>query len=87
MRKCGVAQYGGEAAMSQVIHAIFEDGVFKPIEKVAVKEHERVEIRVVHIDDWQLRFDRIIKKIQKKSARHDSDEIEADILQAVKEVK
>ena len=30
--------------MSKVIDVIYEDGVFKPLEKVSLKEHERVHI-------------------------------------------
>ena len=30
--------------MSQVINAIYENGVFKPLENVSIKEHKRVRI-------------------------------------------
>lgn len=30
--------------MTKVINAIFEDGVFKPLEKVDIKEHEKIKI-------------------------------------------
>jgi predicted DNA-binding antitoxin AbrB/MazE fold protein len=30
--------------MSKVIDAIFENGVFKPLEKVNIKEHEKVKV-------------------------------------------
>lgn len=30
--------------MSKVINAIYEDGVFKPLEKVDIKEHKKVKI-------------------------------------------
>ena len=30
--------------MSKVIDAIYEDGVFKPLEKVDIKEHKKVKI-------------------------------------------
>ena len=30
--------------MSKVIDAIFENGVFKPLEKVDIKEHEKVKV-------------------------------------------
>lgn len=30
--------------MTKVINAIFEDGVFKPLEKVYIKEHEKIKI-------------------------------------------
>jgi predicted DNA-binding antitoxin AbrB/MazE fold protein len=73
--------------MSQVISAVYENGVFKPMEKVPFKEHEKVEIKIFSKDDWQARFDRIIKKIHKKSSRFSPEEIEADIARAIKEVR
>jgi len=30
--------------MSKVIDAIFENGVFKPLEKVDIREHEKVKV-------------------------------------------
>jgi len=73
--------------MSKVIDAIYENGVFKPLEKVDIKEHEKVEIKIVSRDDWQQRFDRIIGKIHKKSSQFSAEEIEADIAGAIKEVR
>ena len=34
------------AAMATAIKAVYEDGVFKPIEPVKLKEHTEVEVRV-----------------------------------------
>lgn len=73
--------------MPRTINAIFENGVFKPLQKVHVKEHEQVEIKILARNEWQKRFDRIIKKIHKKSAQFASSEIESDIAAAMKEVK
>ncbi len=73
--------------MSHVINAIYENGVFKPLEKVSFKEHEKVEIKIFSHDEWQQGFDRVIKKIHKKTSLHTPEEIEADIAQAVKEVR
>lgn len=73
--------------MSHIINAIYEDGVFKPIEPVEVKEHERVEIKIVSCDDWQKRFNRVIQKIHKKATQYSGEEIEADIILSMKEVK
>ena len=73
--------------MSHVINAIYENGVFKPLEKVSFKEHEKVEIKVLSHDEWQIRFDRVIKKIHKKTSRYAPEEIETDIAQAIKEVR
>ncbi|MCX5896129.1 MAG: antitoxin family protein [Proteobacteria bacterium] len=65
--------------MSQVFNAIYENGVFKPVQEVKVKEHEKVTIKVISLDEWQARFNRIIEKIHKKSIRYTSDQIEVDI--------
>lgn len=73
--------------MSKIINAIFENGVFKPLDKIDMKEHEKVEIRVLFKDEWQKRFNRIIEKIQKKAAQYKSNEIESDIAQAIKETR
>jgi hypothetical protein len=32
-------------SMSKIIDAIFEDGVFKPVQTVEVKEHEKVSLK------------------------------------------
>lgn len=73
--------------MSQLINAIYENGVFKPLEKVKVKEHEKVEIKILSRDEWQMRFDRIVKKIHKKTSSFSAEEIETEIAAAVKEVR
>jgi len=73
--------------MSQIITAVFENGVFKPRQSVEVKEHEEVTIKVVSMDDWQKRFDRIIEKIHKIAALQSPREIEDDIIQAIKEAR
>jgi len=73
--------------MPQVITAIFENGVFKPLQRIEMKEHEEVTMKVVSMDDWQERFDRIIEKIHQKAAPYSSAEIESDIIQAITEVR
>ncbi|MDZ4163556.1 MAG: antitoxin family protein [Smithellaceae bacterium] len=73
--------------MSQVITAVFENGVFKPRQSVNVKEHEEVTIKVVSMVDWQKRFDRITENIHRKTSLQRPGEIESDIMQAIKEVR
>jgi predicted DNA-binding antitoxin AbrB/MazE fold protein len=73
--------------MSKIITAVFENGVFKPLQEVAIKENEKVEIKILSRDEWQKRFNRIIEKIHKKASRYSSEEIEADIAHAIKEVR
>jgi predicted DNA-binding antitoxin AbrB/MazE fold protein len=73
--------------MTEVINAVFENGVFKPLEKIEIKEHEKVTIKILSLDQWQTRFNHIIEKIHKKANQYTSEEIEKDISQAIKEVR
>jgi predicted DNA-binding antitoxin AbrB/MazE fold protein len=73
--------------MSKVIDAIFENGVFRPLQHIEIKEHEKVAIKVISLDEWQSRFNLIIEKIHKKTSQYNSGEIESDILYTIKEVR
>jgi predicted DNA-binding antitoxin AbrB/MazE fold protein len=73
--------------MSQIINAIFENGVFRPSQSVSIKEHEHVTIKIVPLDDWQTRFNKIIVKIHAMATQYTPDEIQADVDDAVKEVR
>ena len=73
--------------MTEVITAVFENGVFKPLEKIEMKEHEKVTIKILSLDQWQSRFDRVIEKVHKKARQYTPEEIETDISQAIKEVR
>lgn len=73
--------------MSQVIDAVFEDGVFKPTKKIRLKNKQQVQLQILSDDDWQKRFNKIIKSIRSKTAKFSPEEIEADIEEAIKEVR
>lgn len=73
--------------MSKVIDAVYENGVFKPLEKVKVKEREKVTIKIISHDEWQKQFNRIIKKIHKKTAKFSPEEIETNIAEAIREAR
>ncbi len=73
--------------MSKVIDAIFENGVFKPLQHVEVKEHEKVSLKILSFDEWQNRFNRIIEKIHEKAVQYTPEEIESDIANTIKEVR
>ncbi|KKO18645.1 MAG: hypothetical protein DCC43_15295 [Candidatus Brocadia sp.] len=73
--------------MSKVIDAIFENGVFKPLQHIEVKEHEKVAIKIISLDDWQNRFNRIIGKIHITTKQYTPEEIESDISHAIEEVR
>ena len=37
---------GGDTIMSKVIDAVYENGVFKPLEKVHLSEHKKLKITI-----------------------------------------
>ena len=73
--------------MPEIINAVFENGVFKPLQKIQVKEHQKVTLKIIPHDDWEKRFIKIIKKIHHKTAPYSPEEIESDISQAIQEVR
>ena len=73
--------------MAEVINAVFENGVFKPLEKIELKDHEKVTIKILSLDEWRSRFNRVIEKVHKRANQYTSEEIETDISQAIKEVR
>ena len=56
--------------MSKTIQAVFENGVFKPLQEIEMKEHEKVELRIFSKDEWQERFDRIIARLHKAASKY-----------------
>lgn len=73
--------------MPKVIDAIFENGVFKPLQHVEVKEHEKVSLKIISLDEWQNRFNRIIEKMHEKALQYAPEDIESDIAHTIKEVR
>jgi len=73
--------------MPKTIEAIYENGVFKPTAKIRMKEKQKVQIQILSENDWQTRFDRALKAIRAKTAGFPTEEIEADIEKAIKEVR
>ena len=73
--------------MSQGINAICEDGVFKPLQSVSVRDHERVALQVVPLDDWQARFAAVIARLQARAVARPPEEIEEDIRLTLAEVR
>lgn len=73
--------------MSKVVDAIYENGVFKPKKKMRMKDKKHVQIQIISDDDWRKKFDRILKSIRSQTSKFSPEEIEADIEEAIKEVR
>ena len=77
----------GGVGMSKVIDAVYENGVLRPVKKLRLKDKQQVQIQILNDEDWRIRFDRALKAIRAKTARFSTEEIEADVEKAVREVR
>ncbi|MGO9015868.1 MAG: antitoxin family protein [Dissulfurispiraceae bacterium] len=73
--------------MPKTIDAIYENGVFKPLKKIRLKDKQQVQIQILSDKDWQRKFDKALKSIRSKTAMFSTKEIETDIKDAIKEVR
>jgi len=51
--------------MTEVINAVFKNSVFRSLEKIEMREYEKVIIKILSLDQWQTGFNRVIEKIPK----------------------
>ncbi|MBI5141484.1 MAG: antitoxin family protein [Nitrospirae bacterium] len=73
--------------MSKVIEAVYENGVFRPTTKIRMKDNQKVQLQVLADDDWKERFDRVVRAVRNKTARFSPEEIDADINEAITDVR
>ncbi|WP_457752353.1 antitoxin family protein [Thermococcus sp.] len=51
--------------MEDIIEAVYEDGVLKPLKKPHLREHERVRIKIIGRDLDELLDSMVIRKVEK----------------------
>ena len=73
--------------MPKTINAIYENGVFKPLEPVSLKEHERVRLDINLDKRLHTQLKKLTESIYKRTDKYSSEEIEANITEASKEVQ
>ena len=73
--------------MPQTINAIYENGVFKPLDPISLKEHERVTLDINLDERLRNQFKKLTESIYKRTDRYSSEEIEANITEAFREVQ
>ena len=69
------------------IAVIYENGVFKPLEEVDVKEHEKLIVTLYSDVQWQKEVSALFKKIHKRTRNFSLKEIETDISEARREAR
>lgn len=73
--------------MSNVIRAVYENGVLKPLGRVRLSERQVCVVSIYPEDQWRADFDALLKRTHKRTRRFSSREIEADITAARSEVR
>ena len=73
--------------MPKTINAIYEDGVFKPLEPISLTDHERVMLDINLDDRLRKQLEDLTESIYKRTDKYSSEEIEANITEASREVQ
>ncbi|MBI4655044.1 MAG: antitoxin family protein [Nitrospirae bacterium] len=73
--------------MPKTINAIYENGVFKPLEPLSLKEHEKVTLDINLDERLRKQFKKLSETIYKRTDKYSSEEIEANITEAFREVQ
>ena len=73
--------------MQRVIRAVYENGVLKPLERVRMSERKICLLSIYPEEEWRKDFEALLNRIHRRTRRHASVDIEADITAARAEVK
>ena len=73
--------------MAKTINAIYENGVFKPLEPISLKEHERVTLDINLEEQLRNQLKELIERIYKRTDKYSAKEIEDNITEAFREVQ
>ncbi len=73
--------------MARVIPVVFEDGVFKPLRRLRLKNHKRLSIAILSKTTWAKAFRQLLNTVQARSSSLSPKEIEEEILRAREEVR
>lgn len=73
--------------MGEVITAIYEKGILKPLQQLYLKPHQKVRIILEPDIKWYKEFKNLLKKIHSRTVKFNSNEIEKDISSASKQIR
>ncbi len=73
--------------MPKTINAIYENGVFKPMEPISLSEHEKVRLDINLDERLRNQLKELTENIYKRTDKYSSEEIEANITEAYREVQ
>jgi predicted DNA-binding antitoxin AbrB/MazE fold protein len=67
--------------------AVFENGVFKPLQPLHLKERSRVKLSLCRGTEWRRDFERLLRRMKLRTRSIPRSQIEKEITQARAEVK
>lgn len=73
--------------MAKTINAIYENGVFKPLEPISLREHERVTLDINLEEQLRNQLKDLTERIYKRTDKYSTKEIEVNITEAFREVQ
>jgi predicted DNA-binding antitoxin AbrB/MazE fold protein len=76
-----------ETSIEQTFQAVYEKGVLRPLKPLGLKEKSRVTVTLCGASKWREDFDRLMRKMVRRTRTTPQREIEAEITQARAEVK
>ena len=71
----------------QSITVVYEKGVLRPLRRLRLKEQSRVLITLYPERKWRSEFDRLLRRMKRRTKATPQNEIEAEITQARADVK
>ena len=74
-------------SIEQTFQAVFEKGVLRPLEPLRLKEKSRVTVTLCQEGKWRNDFERLMRKMSRRTRAIPQKEIEAAVTQARAEVK
>ena len=75
------------ASLDQTFQAVFEKGVLRPLQPLALKEKSRVTVTLCGENKWRADFDRLMRKMSRRTRTTPQKEIQAEVTEARAEVK
>ena len=76
-----------ETPTERTFQAVFEKGVLRPLEPLRLKEKSRVTVILCQESQWRNDFERLMRKMSRRTRAIPQKDIEAAVTQAHADVK
>jgi predicted DNA-binding antitoxin AbrB/MazE fold protein len=73
--------------MGETFHAVFENGVLRPLRRLRLKQKSRVLITLYSEPRWRSDFERLLTRMRSRTKAVPQEIVEAEIARARDEVK